>query len=118
MKDTHSANAEISDAARKLKDWLYEGAFLNGDAAHLSEQRPKGEAETLLELFLELAKKRGFSLGVASFDGRFVARWSHSRIGTARLPSASLVPTKEDAILLACSILLRDPECASYMAGI
>jgi hypothetical protein len=113
-----ASQVDIDSASRFLKDWLSEGAFLNGDSAEVPDKGHGYEIGTLVDLFFEIAKKRGFSLGLASSGGHFTGRWSHPSVRTTRIRTASPAATKEHAKLLACVDLLRDAECSSHVAGI
>jgi hypothetical protein len=110
--------ADIKVASRELCDWLSDGAFLPTDPAQALEQPRAIEVETLVDLFVEIAKKRGFSLGIASINGHFIARWSHTSIRTARIHSMPRTTTMKHAKLLACAALLRDAECSAQVAAV
>jgi hypothetical protein len=104
---------DIEEAYALLGEWLADGGFLPGESPAASDAG--NEKTAVIDLVIEIAKKRGFSVGIVALNGHYIGRWSHPRIAMGRLGAARPTATKTDARLLACATLLRDPVCAACL---
>jgi hypothetical protein len=104
---------DIEGAYALLAEWLEDGGFLPGESPAASGAG--NEKAAMIDLFIEIAKKRGFSVGIVALNGHYMGRWSHPRIAMSRLDAARPTATRTDARLLACATLLRDPFCAACL---